>query len=168
MKAGKNSVVKLTYELRNEPEGQVVDSADKENPFAFLFGHGNVLDLFEKNLEGLIAGNQFNFTLSAEEGYGEYDEAAVIQLDKNVFSVDGKVQDDMLFVGNVVPLQDQDGNPFQGRVVAITGDKVTVDLNHPFAGKPLHFSGEIVEVRAAHPVELEHGHVHEHGDHSHH
>src|SRR3954463_8519150 len=134
MKAGPNSVVKLTYELRNEPNGQVVDSADKENPFAFLFGHGNVLDLFEKKLEGLIAGNQFNFTLSAEEGYGEYDEQAVIQLDKSVFAVDGKVQEEMLFVGNVVPLQDQDGNPFQGRVVAVTGDKVTVDLNHPFAG----------------------------------
>ena len=155
-------------QLRNEPNGQVMDAADKENPFAFLFGHGNVLDKFEKNLEGLIAGNQFNFSLTAEEGYGEYDEQAVIQLDKNVFAVDGKVQDEMLFVGNVVPLQDQHGNPFQGRIVNIILDKVTVDLNHPFAGKPLLFSGEIVEVREAHPVELEHGHVHEHGDHSHH
>ena len=120
------------------------------------------------DLEGLIAGNQFNFTLSAEEGYGNYDEQAVIQLNKNVFAVDGKVQDEMLFVGNVVPLQDQHGNPFQGRIVNITGDLITVDLNHPFAGKPLIFSGEIVEVREANPVELEHGHVHEHGDHSHH
>lgn len=168
MKAAPNTVVKLTYELRNEPNGQVMDAADKENPFAFLFGHGNVLDKFEKNLEGLIAGNQFNFSLSAQDGYGEYDEQAVIQLDKNVFAVDGKVQDEMLFVGNVVPLQDQHGNPFQGRIVNIILDKVTVDLNHPFAGKPLLFSGEIVEVREAHPVELEHGHVHEHGDHSHH
>ena len=168
MKAAPNTVVKLTYELRNEPNGQVVDAADKESPFAFLFGHGNVLDKFEKNLEGLIAGNQFNFELSAEDGYGEYDEQAVIQLDKNVFAVDGKVQDEMLFVGNVVPLQDQNGNPFQGRIVNIILDKVTVDLNHPFAGKPLLFSGEVVEVREAHQVELEHGHVHEHGDHSHH
>lgn len=168
MKAAPNTVVKITYELRNEPQGQVMDAADKENPFAFLFGHGNVLDKFEKNLEGLIAGNQFNFSLTAEEGYGEYDEQAVIQLDKNVFAVDGKVQEEMLFVGNVVPLQDQHGNPFQGRIVNIILDKVTVDLNHPFAGKPLLFSGEVVEVREAHPVEIEHGHVHEHGDHSHH
>ena len=55
-----------------------------------------------------------------------------------------------------------------GRIVNIILDKVTVDLNHPFAGKPLLFSGEVVEVREAHQVELEHGHVHEHGDHSHH
>ena len=168
MKAAPNTVVKITYELRTEPDGQVRDAANQESPFAFLFGHGNVLDKFEKSLEGLIAGNQFTFTLTPEEGYGTYDNEAVIQLDKNVFAVDGVVQDDMLFVGNVVPLQDQHGNPFQGRIVNVTGDKVTVDLNHPFAGKPLYFSGAVVEVREANPVELEHGHVHEHGDHSHH
>lgn len=168
MKAAPNTVVKLTYQLRNEPNGQVMDEADRDNPFTFLFGHGNVLELFEKNLNGLIAGNQFNFSLTAEEGYGEYDEQAVIQLDKSVFAVDGQTQDDMLFVGNVVPLQDQHGNPFQGRIVNIADDKVTVDLNHPFAGKPLLFSGEVLEVREAHPVEIEHGHVHDHGDHSHH
>ena len=60
------------------------------------------------------------------------------------------------------------GNIYKGRIVNIAGDKVTVDLNHPFAGKTLYFSGEVIEVREAHPVEIEHGHVHEHGDHSHH
>jgi FKBP-type peptidyl-prolyl cis-trans isomerase SlyD len=168
MKAGNNTVVKITYQLRTEPNGDIMDAADETHPFSFLFGHSNVLDGFEKNLEGLIAGNQFNFELSAENGYGEYDEEAVVHLDKSVFSVDGVVQDDMLFIGNIVPLQDQHGNPFQGRVVDIAGDKVTIDLNHPFAGKPLFFNGTVLEVREANPVELEHGHVHEHGDHSHH
>ncbi len=168
MKAAPDTVVKITYELRTEPQGQVMDAADKESPFAFLFGHNNVLELFEKNLEGLIAGNQFNFILSPEEGYGEYDNEALIQLDKSVFTHEGQVMEDMLFVGNVVPLQDQHGNPFQGRIVNVTDENVSVDLNHPFAGKTLYFSGEVMEVRAAHPVEIEHGHVHEHGDHSHH
>jgi FKBP-type peptidyl-prolyl cis-trans isomerase SlyD len=168
MKAAPDTVVKITYELRTEPQGPVVDAADKESPFAFLFGHNNVLELFEKNLEGLIAGNQFTFTLTPEEGYGEYDNEALIQLEKSMFSHEGKLMDDMLFVGNIVPLQDQHGNPFQGRIVNITDESVSVDLNHPFAGKTLYFSGEVVEVRQAHPVELEHGHVHEHGDHSHH
>ncbi len=168
MKAGNDTVVKLTYELRTEPNGEVRDAADRENPFSFLFGHNNVLDKFEKNLEGKIAGNQFSFTLTAEEGYGEYDEQAVIELDKNVFSHEGVVQNEMIFVGNIVPLQDQYGNPFQGRIVKVADDKVTVDLNHPFAGKSLYFSGEVIEVREANPTEIEHGHVHEHGDHSHH
>ena len=161
MKAANNTVVKITYQLRTAPNGDVMDEADESRPFSFLFGHSNVL-------EGLIAGNQFNFELSAEDGYGEYDEEAVVHLDKSVFAVDGVVQDDMLFIGNIVPLQDQHGNPFQGRVVDIAGDKVTIDLNHPFAGKPLFFSGTVLEVREANLVELEHGHVHEHGDHSHH
>ncbi|HWB62104.1 MAG TPA: FKBP-type peptidyl-prolyl cis-trans isomerase [Chitinophagales bacterium] len=167
MKATANTVVKITYELRTEPNGQVMDAADTANPFAFLFGHNNVLDKFEKNLEGLIAGNQFSFTLTPQEGYGEYDDQAVIQLDKSVFVVDGVLQEDMLFIGNLVPLQDQNGNPFQGRIVSIGDDKVTIDLNHPFAGKTLYFSGNVVEVREANPVEIEHGHVHEHGDHHH-
>lgn len=168
MQAAPNTVVKLTYQLRTEPNGPVMDEADKGNPFSFLFGHNNVLDQFEKNLEGKIAGNQFSFVLSPEEGYGVFDEEAVVKLDKNVFSHEGVQHDEMLFVGNVVPLQDQHGNPFQGRIVAVGDNDVTVDLNHPFAGKTLHFSGEVLEVREAHPVELEHGHVHEHGDHSHH
>lgn len=168
MKAAPDTVVKITYELRTEPQGQVMDAADKESPFAFLFGHNNVLELFEKNLEGLIAGNQFSFILSPEEGYGEYDNEALIQLDKSVFTHEGQVMEDMLFIGNVVPLQDQHGNPFQGRIVNVTDQNVSVDLNHPFAGKTLYFSGEVIEVRQAHPVEIEHGHVHEHGDHSHH
>ncbi len=168
MQAAPNTVVKITYQLRTEPNGEVMDSADSSHPFSFLFGHNNVLELFEKNLEGKIAGNQFSFVLAPADGYGEYDQEAVIQLEKNVFAVDGVVQDDMLFVGNIVPLQDQHGNPFQGRIVNITDVHATVDLNHPFAGKTLYFSGEVMEVRAAHPVEIEHGHVHEHGDHSHH
>jgi FKBP-type peptidyl-prolyl cis-trans isomerase SlyD len=167
MKAAPDTVVKIAYELRTEPNGEIRDSADQDAPFAFLFGHNNVLDKFEKSLEGLVAGNRFNFVLSPEEGYGVYDNEAVVELDKNVFAVDGAVQSEMLFIGNVVPLQDQYGNPFQGRIVNITGDKVTVDLNHPFAGKTLHFSGEIIEVREAHPIEIEHGHVHEHGEHNH-
>jgi len=168
MKAAHNTVVKITYELRTEPNGDVMDSADKDSPFSFLFGHSNVLDKFEKSLDGLIAGNQFSFVLSPEEGYGEFDQDAIIQLAKDIFSVEGEVQEDMIFVGNIVPLQDQFGNPFQGRITSIDGDKITVDLNHPFAGKTLHFSGEVLDVREAHPVEIEHGHVHEHGDHSHH
>jgi FKBP-type peptidyl-prolyl cis-trans isomerase SlyD len=168
MKAAPDTVVKITYELRTEPNGQVMDSADKAAPFSFLMGHNNVLEKFEGSLSGLIAGNQFSFVLSPEEGYGEYDEQALIQLDKAMFEQEGQPMEEMLFVGNVIPLQDQHGNPFQGKIVTIADDKVTVDLNHPFAGKTLHFSGEVIEVREAHPVELEHGHVHEHGDHSHH
>lgn len=168
MKATKNMVVALTYQLRNEPNGQVMDEATADAPFEFLFGHGNVLEKFEGNLEGLIAGNQFQFVLSPADGYGEFDSEALIKMSKSDFNFDGQDASHLIEVGNIIPLQDQHGNPFQGRITEITGETVEIDLNHPFAGKTLYFSGEVVGVRPAHETELAHGHIHHGGDHSHH
>lgn len=168
MKATKDSVVSLVYQLRNEPNGPVMDEATADAPFDFLFGHGNVLDKFESNLDGLVAGNQFHFVLTPEEGYGEFDAEAIIKMKKSDFQFEGEDASHLIEVGNLIPLQDQFGNPFQGRITAISDDDVTIDLNHPFAGKTLYFSGEVVGVREAHPSELEHGHIHHGGDHAHH
>ncbi len=168
MKAEKNRVVGIAYQLRTEPQGEIMDSAEEAAPFEFLFGHNNVLELFEANLSGLEAGKEFSFTLSPEQGYGEYETEAVIRLGKEVFTLDGESQEDMIFLGNMIPLQDQEGNPFQGRIIDIQQDTVDVDLNHPFAGKFLHFSGKVIHVREAHPIEIEHGHVHSGGNHHHH
>ena len=168
MKATNDAVVSLAYQLRTEPNGPVMDEATADAPFDFLFGHGNVLDKFEANLNGLVAGNQFHFTLSPEEGYGEFDPEAIIKMKKADFQFEGEDASHLIEVGNLIPLQDQYGNPFQGRITAIDADEVTIDLNHPFAGKTLHFSGQVVGVREAHANELEHGHIHQGGDHSHH
>ncbi len=168
MKATKDSVIALVYQLRTEPNGPVMDEATAEAPFEFLFGHGNVLDKFENNLEGLITGNQFHFILTPQDGYGEFDPEAIIKMNKSDFQFEGEDASHLIEVGNLIPLQDQFGNPFQGRITAISDSDVTIDLNHPFAGKTLHFSGEVVGVREAHPNELEHGHIHHGGDHSHH
>lgn len=168
MKATKDAVVALVYQLRTEPNGPVMDEATADAPFEFLFGHGNVLDKFEGNLNGLIAGNQFNFVLSAEDGYGTFDPEAIIKMSKADFQFEGEDASHLIEVGNLIPLQDQYGNPFQGRITEISDADVTIDLNHPFAGKTLHFSGEVVGVREAHPTELEHGHIHQGGNHSHH
>ena len=90
MKANKDSVVALVYQLRTEPNGPVMDEATADAPFEFLFGHGNVLDKFESNLEGLIAGNQFSFTLTPADGYGEFDPEAVIKMNKSDFQFEGE------------------------------------------------------------------------------
>jgi FKBP-type peptidyl-prolyl cis-trans isomerase SlyD len=167
MQAAPNSVVKITYQLRTEPNGTIVDEATIEAPFSFLFGHNNVLPKFEEHLGGKVAGNQFSFVLSPEDGYGVYEEEGVVQLPKEAFVWEGQVQEDLLVLGNIVPLQDNQGNMLQGRIVDIQPDVVIIDLNHPLAGEELHFSGTVIEVREAHPVELEHGHVHEGGHHHH-
>ena len=167
MKAAKDMVVALVYQLRTEPNGAIMDEATSDAPFEFLFGHGNVLDKFESSLDGLIAGNQFQFVLTAAEGYGERDADAEIEMKKSDFNFEGEDASHLIEVDNLIPLQDQNGNPFQGRITAISADTVSIDLNHPFAGKTLYFSGEVVGVRAAHATELAHGHIHQGGDHSH-
>lgn len=167
MQAAPNTVLKITYQLRTEPNGPIVDEATNDAPFSFLFGSGNVLPKFEENLNGKVAGNQFNFVLSPKDGYGEYEEDGVVQLGKEAFMWEGKIQEDLLVLNNIVPLQDNQGNTLQGRIVDIQENEVVLDLNHPLAGEELHFSGQVLEVREAHPTEIEHGHVHEGGHHHH-
>jgi len=165
MLAAPNSVVKITYQLRTEPNGEIVDEATIESPFSFLFGHNNVLPKFEEHLKGKAAGSTFSFTLTPEEGYGLYEEDGLAQLPKDAFVWDGELQEDLLVLGNIIPLQDNHGNLMQGRIVDIQPDFVIVDLNHPLAGEDLYFSGTILEIREALPVEIEHGHVHDGGMH---
>jgi FKBP-type peptidyl-prolyl cis-trans isomerase 2 len=142
--------------------------APKNDPYEFLCGFGALLPKFEENLQGLEIGKTFEFILSAEEGYGEYEEEAIITMQKADFVLDGQDASDMITIGNIIPLQDQNGQTFQGRITAIGEADVTIDMNHPFAGKNLHFSGEIISIRDAHESEITHGHIHHGGDHSHH
>jgi FKBP-type peptidyl-prolyl cis-trans isomerase SlyD len=168
MPVAQNKVVGISYILRTEPDGPIMDEALKNDPYEFLCGFGALLPKFEENLQGLEIGKTFEFILSPEEGYGEYEEEAIITMQKADFVLDGQDASDMITIGNIIPLQDQNGQTFQGRITAIGEADVTIDMNHPFAGKNLHFSGEIISIRDAHESEITHGHIHHGGDHSHH
>lgn len=150
-----NKVVSLTYEL--EVEGAIRDKATKETPLDFIFGHGYLLPVFEANVAGKAVGDTFEFTLTPEEGYGVYNEQAVIELPKNIFEIEGKIQEGLLVAGNVIPMMTQDGRVVPGKVLAVSDDKVKMDFNHELAGKTLHFTGEVVGVREATEKELEEG-----------
>lgn len=165
MKIAKNTVPSVSYVLT--VDGKVVDQAKKEAPLSFIFGVGGMIPGFESNLDGLETGNTYDFTLSPEEAYGEYNKDALVDLPKSTFSVDGKEQEDLLVIGKVIPMQDQNGNPLNGTVIEIIEDTVKMDFNHVLAGKSLHFAGEVVEVREASKEELEHGHVHGPEEHNH-
>lgn len=171
MKIEKNKVVTLTYELRIQNENgeqSLVEVANEEQPMAFIFGMSGLPDQFEDNLNGKSEGDDFEFKLDAEEGYGEYDENAVVELPMNVFEVEGAVPDNMLEVGNFIPMTDSEGNQLQGRVAKVTDTNVTMDFNHPLSGKELYFKGKVAQVRDATKEELDHGHVHGPGGHHHH
>jgi FKBP-type peptidyl-prolyl cis-trans isomerase SlyD len=88
-------------------------------------------------------------------------------LEKEIFMVDGKFDSELVAIGKVLTMQDQDGNPLEGLIVEIGDEKVKMDFNHPLAGKNLHFSGTVLEVRSASHEELNHGHVHGSSGHHH-
>ena len=165
MKIEKNTVPSVTYTL--VVDGEVVDMAEKDKPLSFIHGIGMMVPGFEKNLEGMASGEQYKFTLQPEEAYGPYDDQAVVDLPISTFSVDGEVKKDLLNVGQVVPMQDQNGNPLQGTILEVSEEAVKMDFNHMLAGKELNFTGEIIEVREATQAELDHGHVHGPDGHEH-
>ncbi len=152
MKIGENTFVALDYKL--EVDGQTADASKPGQPLKFAYGMGMLLPKFEEAIAGLGAGDDFAFTLTAGDGYGEVIKEAVVELPRNVFEVDGAVEPGLLEVGNMIPMSDQQGNRLMGRVVAV-GEVVTMDFNHPMAGKTLNFTGKIVEVRDITPEDLQ-------------
>ena len=106
-------------------------------------------------MAALAEGENFDFTLTADEAYGPYEEAHVIDLDKEIFCIDGRFDKNTIYPGNVIPLVNADGNRFQGLILEVTDSKVKVDLNHPLAGKDLHFRGEVVTSRPATVAEIQ-------------
>jgi FKBP-type peptidyl-prolyl cis-trans isomerase SlyD len=161
MKVSKNTVVTLTYTLtKDNAEGELIQKVDETRPFVHLFGAGTLLPAFEENLDGLEPGDEFSFDIVSEEAYGNPNDEAIIELDKKIFEIDGKIDDNMLAIGNTITMQDQQGNPLDGKVLAIKDDTVIMDFNHPLAGENLHFSGKIIDVRTPSEEELSHGHAH--------
>jgi FKBP-type peptidyl-prolyl cis-trans isomerase SlyD len=166
MKIEPQHVVSLTYDLYVKQEDgteALVESATEEQPLTFLYGAGQMLPKFEENLSALSTGDQYDFRLAAEDAYGQYDDEAVANLPKEMFK-----GTEIPEIGSVLPLQDNNGNHFQGQVVSVAEDSVIVDLNHPMAGQDLHFKGNIINVRPANPEELTHGHAHGPDGHHHH
>lgn len=161
MKIANNTVVSMTYTLTEVDEsGALIQEVKKDKPFVFLFGSGFLLPKFEENILGLESGAEYSFALDSESAYGSKREDALLELDKQIFEIDGKIDENILFVGNDIPMQNNEGQTIMGKVMEISDDKVTMDFNHPLAGINLFFKGEILDVRKATAEELEHGHVH--------
>ena len=148
-------VVSLTYTLL--VDGEVKDQATEEQPLEFIFGLGYLLPRFEENIKGKAVGDNFEFVLSPEDGYGIYDAQAVVELPKHIFEVDGKIQEQLLFEGNVIPMMNQAGGVIPGKVLEVGEAHVKMDFNHDLAGKELHFTGKVVGIRDATEKELTEG-----------
>ncbi|MBI9053028.1 MAG: peptidylprolyl isomerase [Bacteroidales bacterium] len=161
MTISNDKVVTLVYQLKvDDKNGDIVETVEKDKPFVFLYGAGSMLPKFEENLKELKTGDNFEFTLQCEDAYGLASEEAVMDLPKNTFEVEGETEEGLLEEGNVIPMQNNEGQKFNGVIVEVKDDAVTMDFNHPLAGDNLYFSGNVIEVREATKEEIEHGHVH--------
>jgi FKBP-type peptidyl-prolyl cis-trans isomerase SlyD len=165
-----NKVVTITYDLSVTDENNekvLVESAEADSPMVFLFGKSGLPEEFENQLDGKQAGDSFNFSLTPDQAYGDYDQQAVVSIPKQVFEIDGQIDEEMLQEGNFLPMSDNEGNQMQGKVVSIGDTEVQMDFNHPLAGMVMHFDGQVAAVRDATQEELAHGHVHGEGGHQH-
>ncbi len=133
---------KLVYET---PKGQSV---------TFVTGMGLMFDAFEQHLENVAAGSDFDFVLSADE-IGQRDETQVRTVPRSIFEVNGKFDDENIYPGAEVQMMDSEGNYFWVVVVAVDADSVTIDRNHPLAGKAIRFTGTVIENREATLQEIE-------------
>ena len=169
MKVELNKVVSVTYKLEANKQGAEknhIETAGNDHPLVFLFGSGGLIPAFEENLLGKSIGDKFSFSIGAADAYGEINTDALVDLPIDIFKVDGVVDMSLLRTGNIVPMNDHEGNRLDGKVVGISGESVKMDFNHPLAGHDLHFSGEVLDVRDASVEEIQHGHAHT-GEHGH-
>lgn len=152
-----NKYIAVAYQLYTIEDGKtnLVEKTSDDKPFQFISGFGLTLDAFEQAIEPLAEGDNFDFTLEPAQAYGEHDPEHVVDLDKNIFSVNGHFDSDHIYKDAIVPLMNEDGNRFFGHVLAITDDKVKMDLNHPLAGKTLNFKGSVLASREATNEEIQ-------------
>ncbi len=160
MNIGDGKVVSIHYTLR-DTQGTVLGSSDGSDPIAYLHGNGNIVPGLEEALAGRVAGDRVDVVVAPEQGYGLREERLVQMIPRTRFP-----DSDGLAPGQ----QFNTEGPHGARLLTVTRverDIVTVDANHPLAGKSLHFSVEVAEVRKATREELTHGHVHGAGGHNH-
>jgi FKBP-type peptidyl-prolyl cis-trans isomerase SlyD len=153
-------VVTIHYTLKDDA-GDVLDSSAGGEPLAYIQGHGNLVPGLEKALEGKQGGHTLAVAVAPEDGYGRRDEALVQRVPKRSLQGAGDIRKGMQFQAHT-----EDGVRLF-TVMAVVGDMVTLDGNHPLADQTLHFDVEVVGVRDATTEELEHGHVHGAGGHHH-
>jgi FKBP-type peptidyl-prolyl cis-trans isomerase SlyD len=160
MQVAENTVVDIDYTLTDD-DGQVLDSSEGRGPLTYLHGVGGIIPGLERELDGKQVGDQLQVAVAPADGYGERNEALRQDVPRDQF---GGVED--LDLGMQFRV-DTDAGPMVLTIVAIEGDLVTIDGNHPLAGVNLNFAVTVRSVREATEEELAHGHAHGPDDHEH-
>jgi FKBP-type peptidyl-prolyl cis-trans isomerase SlyD len=161
MRVAKDTVVSLLYEL-TDANGALLEKLDA--PVSYLHGgYDGIFPIVEETLQGRELGEQCRITMRPQDAFGEYEHDLVRVEPRGLFPEN--VEIGMQFEGGAEDTDDDDYMLYT--VVDVTEDEVTVDGNHPLAGKTLVFDCTVTGVRPATAEELEHGHVHGEGGHYH-
>lgn len=143
MEIGSDTFVVLDYNVQTT-DGEQVDSSDEQGPLEFVYGEGKILPALEEELEGLEVGAEKTITVKPEDAYGEYDNDAVTTISRDKFPEEEEIKPGMEFVAQIPDKEE--------RVVVVkdvNDQEVTIDFNHPLAGKTLKFNIFVQEVREA-------------------
>lgn len=160
MEIAKDRVVAIEYVLKDDA-GKVLDQSSR-GPLYYLHGHDNIIPGLEAALLGREAGDEFSAVIAPQDGYGEYDESRTFEVPKSELGPNVNPQK-----GMVLTMTGPGGMRVPVTVLKVKLSSVVLDGNHSLAGKTLHFSGKVVEVRKAKKEELTHRHAHGHGGHGH-
>lgn len=158
MKIEEGKVVTLEFKVYDKTNGVLLEDTAEVGPFFYIHGFGNFVPAIEEALEGKEKGYSATIELSPEEGYGEYDEELVVEMDKSEFVEFDDIYEGLDFIA------DMDDDTEQSFVItAINDNVITADGNHPFSGKDLKFEITVSDVRDATEEEIEVGLPHFHG-----
>ena len=155
-KVDDGQVVSMHYTLH--VNGQVLDSSEGGEPLQFIQGMGHIIPGLEQELYEMKIGDSKKVVVAAKDGYGEIDTEAFMDVPRDSFPPEVPVE-----IGTELELRDQSDHPVYARIETITEENVRLNMNHPLAGKELHFDVKIEDLRPATEEEVSHGHVHDHG-----
>jgi FKBP-type peptidyl-prolyl cis-trans isomerase SlyD len=161
MKIANGTVVSIDYRL-HLGDGKVIDASEPGEPLTYLHGEGQIVPGLERELEGLDVGDARQVVVPPADGYGQRNPQGMQKVERKAFPPDVE-----LAPGLELSAVGPDGEVVPFVVHEVKGDTVVVDLNHPLAGKTLHFDVTVREVRTPTAEELEHGHAHGPGGHHH-
>ena len=155
-KVDDGQVVSMHYTL--QVNGQVLDSSEGGDPLQFIQGMGHIIPGLEHELYEMKIGDSKKVVVAAKDGYGEVDTEAFMDVPLDSFPTDVPAE-----IGIELELRDQSDHPVYARIETISADNVRLNMNHPLAGKELHFDVKIADLRPATDEEVSHGHVHTEG-----
>ncbi len=143
IRAAEQDTVKVEY-VGRLTDGTVFDASPEERPLLFIIGRKEVIPGFEEAVEGMYQGESKTITIPCEKAYGTSDPELLEQIDRSAIGQEIELQ-----VGGQLEITNQDGSVFYVMVKGFTDDQVTLDANHPLAGKDLTFEIKLLEVTKA-------------------